>query len=73
MASTPELYRANFVSICASCQQLKCFFAAMTRLCLLVDSGEYEMHLGVDGMRRGRWRGPADTADDESMFQAGIA
>lgn len=24
----------------------------------------------VDGMRRGRWRGPADTADDESMFQA---
>ena len=30
------------------------------------------MCLGVDGMRRGRWRGPADTADDESMFQAGI-
>lgn len=44
----------------------------MTRPCLRVDSGEYEMRLGVDGMRRGRWRGPADTADDESMFQAGI-
>eukprot|EP00438_Fugacium_kawagutii_P021302 Skav206973 [mRNA] locus=scaffold1394:8792:10938:- [translate_table: standard] len=24
----------------------------------------------VDGMRSGRWRGPADTADDEQMFQA---
>lgn len=29
----------------------------------------YVKLVGANGMRGGRWKGPADTADDENMFQ----